>query len=152
MDGVSTVPGTCSAPSTEALCSGTKRRQGQLSVVDFSESPGQWFSDKSPPFGEKISSCQMEISQGRKRPRALSPPHELLRLPNGSDHQGQASSCGLLGPKTLVPSLPAGLSQEGYDQKGWEGHGQSVRGVALGPSPKYHGSRAGDCGLYRGRS
>ena len=33
-------------PHPEALCSGTKRRQGQLSVVDFSESPGQWFSDK----------------------------------------------------------------------------------------------------------
>ena len=74
----------------------------------------------------------MEISQGRKRQRALSPPHELLRLPNGSDHQGQASSCGLLGPKTLVPSLPAGLSQEGSDQKGREGHGQSVRS-GLGP-------------------
>ena len=53
MDSASTAPGTRSAWSTEALCSGTKQRLGQLSVADFSESPGQWFSDKSPPFGEK---------------------------------------------------------------------------------------------------
>ena len=84
---------------------------------------------------------------------APAPRHnELLLSPNGSDHQEQASSCGSLGPKTLVPSLPTGLSLEGCDQKGWEGYGQSVRGVALGPSPRCHGSRAGDCGLYRGRS
>ena len=111
-------------PSTEDLCSETKGRQGQLSIADLSESPGHWFSDKSSPFGEKKICCQVEISQDRKRQRALSPSHELLHPPYGSDHQGWASSCGL---NALVPSLPAGLSLEGSDQKGWgEAHGQSV--------------------------
>ena len=123
MDGVSTASATRSARSTEALCSGTKQRLGQLSVADFSESPGHWFSDKSLPFGEKKICCQVEISQGSKGQRALSPSHELLHPPYGSDHQGWASSCGLNG---RVLSLPAGLSLEGSDQKGWgEGHGQS---------------------------
>ena len=114
-------------PSTEALYSGTKRRQGQLSIADFSESPGHWFSDKSLPFGEKKICGQVEISRGSKGQRALSPSHELLHPPYGSDHQGWASSCGSLGLKALVLSLPAGLSLEGSDQKGWgEAHGQSV--------------------------
>ena len=92
----------------------------------LSESPEHWFSDKSLPFGEKKICCQVEISRGRKGQHALSPSHELLYPPYGSDHQGWASSCGPQGLKALVPSLPAGLSPEGSDQKGWgEGHGQS---------------------------
>ena len=126
MYGGSTASATRSAPSTEALCSGTKRRQGQHSVADFSESPGHWFSDKSLPFGEKKICCQVEISRGSKGQCALSPSHELLHPPYGSDHKGWASSCGSLGLKTLVPSLTAGLSLDGSDQKGWgEVHGQS---------------------------
>ena len=123
VDGVSTASATRSARSTEALCSGTKQRLGQLSVADFSESPGHWFSDKSSPFGEKKICCQVEISRDRKRQCALSPSHKLLHPHYGSDHQGQPSSCGL---NALVLSLPAGLSLEGSDQKGWgEVHGQS---------------------------
>ena len=99
-----------SPPYTVALCSGTKRRQGQLSVVDFSESPGHWFSDKSPPFGEKYICCQMEMSQGRKEQCALSPSCELCIHPNGLDHQGWASSGELLDLKALELSLSAGLS------------------------------------------
>ena len=123
VDGVSTAPATCSALSTEALCSESQRRQGQLSVAAVSESPGHWFSDKSLPFGEKKICCQVEISRDRKRQCALSPSHKLLHPHYGSDHQGQPSSRGL---NALVPSLPAGLNLEGSDQKGWgEAHGQS---------------------------
>lgn len=41
----------------------------------------------------------MQISQGRKERRALSPSHKLCIHPNGLDHQGWASSCGSLGPR-----------------------------------------------------
>ena len=119
MDGVSTVPATRSAPSTEALCSESQRRQGQLSVAAVSESPGHWFSDKSLPFGEKKICGQVEISRGSKGQRALSPSHELLHPPYGSDHQGWASSCGPPGLKARVSSLPAGLCPEGSDHNGW---------------------------------
>ena len=118
MDGVSTVPATRSAPSTEALCSESQRRQGQLSVAAVSESPGHWFSDKSLPFGEKKICGQVEISRGSKGQRALSPSHELLHLPYGSDHQGWAPPVAP-GTKGVILSLPAGLSPEGSEHVGW---------------------------------
>ena len=54
MDGASTVSGTRSAPHPQRLFAQEPNRgQGQLSLVDVSELPGHWFSDKSPPFREK---------------------------------------------------------------------------------------------------